>query len=132
MAAEEAAAGAKRARGLLGSVKNLAATLVAVVQTRLQLLANEIQEESLRLWHLWLLSIIAVFFFAVSVLLFTLLVIVVFWDSNRLLAIGAFAVLYFAIGIVLAIELRKRAAVESRLFEVSLGELAKDRERLSS
>jgi len=56
----------------------------------------------------------------------------VFWDSNRLLAIGAFAVLYFAIGIVLAIELRKRAAVESRLFEVSLGELAKDRERLSS
>ena len=132
MAAEESAAGVKRARGLLGSVKNLVATLVAVVQTRLQLLANEIQEESLRLWRLWLLSIIAVFFFACSVLLFTLLVIAAFWDSNRLLAIGGFAVLYLIVGIVLAIELRRSATVESRLFEASLAELTKDHERLSS
>jgi uncharacterized membrane protein YqjE len=132
MAAEESAAGAKRSRGLLGSVKNLAATLVAVAQTRLQLLANEIQEESLRLCRLWLLSIIAVFFLAFSVLLFTLLVVAAYWDSNRLLAIGGFATLYLIIGIVLAIELRRRAAVDSRLFEASLGEFAKDQEKLSS
>jgi uncharacterized membrane protein YqjE len=132
MAAEESAAGAKRARGLLGSLKNLAATLVAVAQTRLKLLANEIQEESLRLGWLWLLSIIAVFFFAGSVLLFTLLVIVAFWDSNRLLAIGGFAALYLIVGIVLAVELRKRATMDSHLFEASLGELAKDQERLLS
>ncbi len=132
MAGENSAAGARRAGGLLGSLKNLVATLVAVAQTRLQLLANEIQEESLRLWRLWLLSIIAVFFFAGSVLLFTLLVIVAFWDSNRLLAIGGFAALYLIIGIVLAIELRRSATVDSRLFEASLGELTKDHERLSS
>ena len=132
MAAEDAAAGAKRARGLLGSVKNLAATLVAVAQTRLQLLANEVQEEGLRLSRLWLLSIVAVFFLAFSTLLFTLLVVAAFWDSHRLLAIGGFATLYLIIGIVLAIELRKRAAEDSRLFDASLGELAKDQERLSS
>ena len=132
MAAEDSAAGATRARGLLGSVKNLAGTLVAVVQTRLQLLANEIQEESLRLWRLWLMSVIAVFFLAFSFLLFTLLVIAVFWDSNRLLAIGGFGVLYLIIGTVLAIRLQKSATVDSRLFEASLGELAKDQERLSS
>lgn len=132
MAAEEPAADAKRATGMLGSVKNLAATLVAVVQTRLQLLANEIQEESLRLWRLWLMSVIAVFFLAFSVLLFTLLVIAAYWDSNRLLAIGGFAALYLIIGIVLAIVLRRSAAVDSRLFEASLGELEKDQERLLS
>ena len=132
MAAEDSAAGANRARGLLGSVKNLAATLVAVVQTRLQLLANEIQEESLRLWRLWLMSVIAVFFLAFSVLLFTLLVIAAFWDSNRLLVIGGFGALYLVIGIVLAIQLRRSATVDSRLFEASLGELSKDQERLSS
>ena len=132
MAAEDSAAGAKRTMGLLGSVKNLGATLVAVVQTRLQLLANEIQEESLRLWRLWLMSVIAVFFLGFSVLLFTLLVIAAFWDSNRLLAIGGFGALYLVIGIVLAIQLRRSAMVDSRLFEASLGELSKDHERLSS
>lgn len=132
MAAEDPAAGARRARGLLGSVKTLAATLAAVVQTRLQLLANEIQEESLRLWKLWLMSVIAVFFLAFSFLLFTLLVIAAFWDSYRLLAIGGFGVLYLIIGTVLAIRLQKSATVDSRLFEASLGELAKDQEKLSS
>lgn len=132
MAGEDSAAGATRTGGLLGSLKNLAATLIAIAQTRLQLLANEIQEEGLRLRQLALLAIIAVFFFACGVLLLTLLVIVVFWDSNRLLAIGGFTTLYLVIGIALAIEVRRRAAARSRLFEASLGELKKDRERLSA
>ena len=132
MTGETSAADAKRPRGLLGSVKNFAATLVAVARTRLELLANEIQEEGLRLRQLWLLSTIAVFFLVFGVLLLTLLVIVIFWDSNRLLAIGGFAALYLVIGIVLAIVARNRAAVRSRLFAASLGELKKDHERLSS
>ena len=45
MACEGSAAGAKRAGGLLGSVKNLAATLVSVAVKRLQLLANELNSE---------------------------------------------------------------------------------------
>ena len=132
MAGEDPAAGTARASGLLGSIRNLASTLVALAQTRLQLLANEIQEEGLRLRQLCLLAIIAVFFFALSVLLLTLLVIVLFWDSNRLLAIGGFATLYLVVAIALAGAVRKRAAARSRLFEASLGELRKDHARLSS
>ena len=132
MAGEDSAAGATRASGLLGSLKNLAATLLAIAQTRLRLLANEIQEEGLRLRQLLLLAFSAVFFLLFSVLLLTLLVIVVFWDSNRLLAIGGFATLYLVIGIALAGVVRRRAGARSRLFEASLGELEKDRERLSS
>ena len=70
-------------------------------------------------------------FFACGVLLLTLLVIVMFWDTNRLLAIGGFAVLYLAIGAGLAMAARARAAAGSRLFEASLGELKKDHDRLS-
>ena len=132
MAGADPTAGAARAGGLLGSVKSLVATLVAVAYTRLQLIANEIHEERLRIQQLWLLSIIAVFFFAFGVLLFTLLVIAVFWDSNRLLAIGGFAVLYAVIGIVFAVAVRNRAAEHTRLFEASLGEFKKDRDRLSA
>ena len=131
MAGADSSAGA-RAGGLLGSVKKFVATLVAVAQTRLQLLANEIHEERLRIQQLWLLAIIAVFFFALGVLLVTLFVIVLFWDSNRLLAIGGFAVFYVVIGIAFAIAVRNRVARGSRLFEASLGELRKDRARLSS
>ncbi len=132
MAGEESAAGAARAGGLLGSLRNLAATLLGIAQTRLQLLANEIQEETLRLRQLALLAIGAVFFLVVSVLLLTLLVIVVFWDSNRLAAIGGMAALYLVVGVVLASEARKRAAARTRLFEASIGELRKDRERVSA
>jgi uncharacterized membrane protein YqjE len=65
-------------------------------------------------------------------LLLTLLVIVIFWDSNRVLVIGAFTVLYLAFGIVLALAARRRAAAESHLFETSLAEFEKDRQRLSA
>jgi uncharacterized membrane protein YqjE len=131
MAGADPTAGDARAGGLLGSVKSLAATLVAVASTRLQLIANELHEERLRIQQLWLLSIIAVFFFAFGVLLFTLLAIAVFWDSNRLLAIGGFAALYSVIGIVLAFAVRNRAADHTRLFAASLSEFKKDRDRLS-
>ena len=131
MAGEDSAAGA-RAGGLLGSIKKLVATLVAIVQTRLQLLANEVHAEGLRFAQMLLLGAAAVFFLACGVLLLTLLVIVMFWDTNRLLAIGGFAVLYLAIGAGLAMAARARAAAGSRLFEASLGELKKDHDRLSA
>ena len=130
MAGADPAAGA-RAGGLFGSVKKLVATLVDIAHTRLELLGNEIHEERVRIQQLWLLAILGVFFFALGVLLATLFVILLFWDSNRLLVMGGFAGLYLVIGIGFAVVVRNRAASGSRLFEASLGELKKDRARLS-
>ncbi len=130
MAGADSAAGA-RVDGLLTSLKKLVATLVAVAETRLQLLTGEVRAESHRLIQLLVLGAAAAFFLAGGVLLLTLLVIVVFWDSNRLLAIGVLTVLYFAIGGGLAAATRRSAATGSSLFEASLSELRKDRDRLS-
>ncbi len=132
MAGADSTAGAARAGGLLSSVRQLVATLVATVQTRLQLLANEVHAESLRLAQMLLLGASAVIFLVCGVLLLTFLVIVMFWDSNRELAIGAFALLYLLIGAALALAARARATAGTRLFEASLGELRKDRDRLSA
>ena len=132
MAGADSTAGAARTGGLLSSIKKLVATLVAVAETRLQLLANEVHAEGLRLTQMLLLGAAAVFFLACGVLLLTFLVIAMFWDTNRLLAIGGFAVLYLAIGAGLAAAARGRAAAGTRLFEASLGELKKDRDRLSA
>ena len=131
MAGEDFAAGAKRAAGLLGSAKNLASTLIAVAQTRLQLLANEIHAEKLRLARLALFAVAAVFFAALGIVMLTLLVIVVFWDSHRLLAIGGIAAIYLLLGIAFGVTAFTRASERTRLFEDSLRELAKDREQLS-
>lgn len=131
MAGEDSAAGARRAGGLLGSLRNLASTFLAAAQTRLQLLANELHEEGLRLTRLGLLAAAAVVFFALGVTMLTLLVTVLLWDSNRLLVIGGFAAIYLLLGIGFGVTALKRATARTRLFETSLQELAKDRERLS-
>ena len=132
MAGEDSAAGATRAGGLLGSVRSLARTLVAVAQTRLQLLASEIREERLRLARLGLFAVLALFFLALGIVFLTLLVVILFWDDNRVLVIGGFAGIYLLLGIVFGGLVLRRADARSRLFEASLRELAKDRERLSS
>jgi uncharacterized membrane protein YqjE len=132
MAGADSTAGAARAGGLLSSIKKLVATLVAILQTRLELFADEVHAEGQRLAQMMLLGVAAVFFLACGVLLLTFLVIAVFWDTNRLFAIGGFAVLYIAIGAGLAVAARGRAAAGTRLFEASLDELKKDRDRLSA
>ena len=131
MAGADSAAGA-RTGGLLTSLKQLVATLVAVVKTRLELLASEVQAEKLRLTQLLLLCISALFFLACAVLLLTVLVVVALWDTHRLLAIGGFAALYLGMGVGFALAARARASAGTQLFVASLAEFEKDRDRLSA
>jgi uncharacterized membrane protein YqjE len=118
--------------GLLGSVRTLATTLVAALQTRVELLATEVEEERIRLTRLWLLVTVALFLFVLSVLMATLFVVVLFWDTHRLGAIGVLFLLFVLGGCTLAWYARKEALAKPRLFSATLTELAKDRERLTS
>ena len=131
MAGADSAAGA-RAGGLISSLKRLVTTLVAIVQTRLELLADELQAERRRIVQMAVLTVAALFFIACSLMLLTVLVIVALWDSNRMLAIGGCAVAYLVIGGGCAMAARRHAGAGSRLFAASLGELQKDRDRLSA
>lgn len=117
--------------GLLASLRRLAATLVAVFQTRLELLATEVEEERIRLGRLLLLGAAAAFFLALGILTLTLFVIVLFWDTHRLLVTGLLAALYLGAGLAIALAARREALARPRLFAASLSELAKDRERLN-
>jgi uncharacterized membrane protein YqjE len=132
MAGEDSAAGSVRAGGLLGSTRSLLATIVELAHTRLQLLANEIEEEKLRFGQVLLFAVVAVLFFALGVTFLTLLVIVQFWDTHRVLAIGCIVVVYLALGALFGVIALKRARAGTRLFSASLRELSRDRDRLSS
>jgi uncharacterized membrane protein YqjE len=116
--------------GLLDSVKRLASTLIAIISTRLELLANELQEERLHLTQLFFLSLIALFCFGMALLLLTIFITVLFWDDHRIAVLGGLCALFFVSGTMIALLLRSKAQSRPRLFSASLAELAKDREQL--
>ena len=118
--------------GLYGSAKRLLSTLTSIVSTRLELLANELQEERLRLTQMLFFALAALFCFSMGVLLLTVFIVVLFWDSHRLIVLGGLSTIFFASGALLAMLLRSKALAKPRLFSASLGELAKDRAHLEA
>lgn len=123
---------AEAGAGLMGSVKQLLSTLTSIASTRLELLANELQEERLHLTQMLVLALIALFCFGVGILLLAAFIVVLFWDDHRLAALGALSVLFFALGALMAMLLHGKAQTKPRLFSASLAELAKDREQLKT
>ncbi len=123
---------AEAGSGLMGSVRRLLSTLTSIASTRLELLANELQEERLRLTQMLLFTLLALFCFGIGILLLTAFIVVLFWDDHRLAALGALSVIFLALGMLMAMLLRSKAQAKSRLFSASLAELAKDREQLES
>ena len=114
------------------SLKRLVSTLASIVSTRLELLANELQEERLRLTQMFLYSLFALFCFGMGMLLLTVFIVVLFWDDHRLAVLGSLCILFFMLGMLMAVLLRNKAHSKPKLFSVSIGELAKDREQLGA
>lgn len=123
---------ASQGGGLFDSVKTLAATLVAMGHTRLELLSTEIEEEHTRLSSMLLWTLVALFFAALCIVLLTLLVAVVFWDTHRLLALGIMALLFLLGAVIAGRIVLDKARAKPRLFASSLAELSKDREQLTA
>lgn len=108
------------------TVGRIGATLVAMLHTRLELAAVEAQEEARRLLGYFAWIMMAVFLGAGAAMLVALFVILLFWDSYRLLAVGGMAVLFALAGIV--IWLRVRTAFDTRppVFAATMNELRND------
>ncbi|MGA9992822.1 MAG: phage holin family protein [Thiobacillaceae bacterium] len=119
-------------RGLIESLAALAATLVAIAHTRLDLLSTDLEEHREQLFSLMVLTLAALFFIAISVVLATILLVVAFWDTHRLLALGSLAGFFLAAGLAAWAFAMHKARTKPRLFAASLAELLKDRQQLSS
>lgn len=132
MAAEESGPDAAASPGLLASLRNLAATAVGILQTRLELLATEVEEERLRLLQIAFWAVIAVFFLVLGVLMLTLFVVLLFWDTHRVLVTGLLVFFYLILAAAAGLAVRSKVRAKSKLFSASLAELAKDREQLTS
>ena len=118
------------ATGLLESLRNLGKTFLAVLQTRLEIFASEIDEQGALLARIAVLAAVAALFLGLAVILVVLFVAVLFWDTNRLLAIGAMAGIFAAAGIIAGLMLRSAIARRPKLLAATLAELRKDKSKL--
>ena len=117
--------------GLLRSLRILLANLLAVARLRGELLQVELEEEKLRLAGIVIYAVAAAVFLALAVVALTFFVMVLFWDTHRVMAAGVIVLAYAVIGIVCACIAYSRSRVKSKLFSASLAELGKDGARLS-
>ena len=118
--------------GLWRSLKALLAALSAALHTRLDLFATEFEEERERLKQTLVLSLMLFFGLSLGFILLTIFLVALFWERGWIFAIGGLAGLYLCVGIVAAFKLRSQFLTRPGLFPATLGELAKDRDRLRS
>lgn len=116
--------------GLLASLRQLAATAVEILHTRVSLIATELDEERAHIARAMWLSAFGAFCLGMGLILAVLFVVVLFWDSHRLLVLGSLAFGFLAAGGVAMLVLRSRVSARMGLFAQSLQELKRDQELL--
>lgn len=119
------------ASGLLASLRRLVATFVEILHTRGELLSTEIEEEVVRFRELILYGVASLFFLGFGLLLLTLFIIALFWETAGPSVLGVFAFLYLAVGIIAVLIIRNKLKTRPPLFAATLAELDKDREHLT-
>ena len=113
-----------------GPVREFARTLLSFVLTRTRLAATEVEEQALRLIEILIWLAVAAFFLGISVLFVAVMVVLLFWDSNRLLAAGLLAALLIGAGAGAALVARARLRERPKFLAATLAELERDRNTL--
>ncbi|MDD5250573.1 MAG: phage holin family protein [Rhodocyclaceae bacterium] len=119
-----------RARGLYFSLRGLVATGIELLETRLELLSTEVQEEKARLLSLFLYAIGALILLAVGLIFLAVFFAVLLWETDRLLALGICAVLFLGVGALALTMALRLARAQPQFLAASLAELAQDRAAL--
>lgn len=113
--------------GVTDTIRGFLASWAAVLKTRIQILSLEIEEQREWMLLLILFAIAAFFFIGLGVLLLTLFVVVLVWDSPAgPWVLAAFAILYLVAGVVFAVLLRQKLRQRPRIFSSTAAELEKD------
>ena len=116
--------------GLLESLSGAARSIVEAVQLRLSLFGNELEEQGARFARVAMLWAVGGFCAGVSVILASMFLVVLFWDSHRLtvlgLLTGGFALA--AVGAVMGAKTLLDG--RPRPFADTLAELERDRRAL--
>nr|WP_294840484.1 phage holin family protein [uncultured Methylotenera sp.] len=112
--------------GLLGSLKRLTNTCIGIVHTRLELLSTDLEEGRERLISLLAMTFVALFCLCFGMVLLAILIVVLFWDTHRLLVLSLLTGLFIVTGGIIGTLAIRALKSMPRMFEASLAELVKD------
>ncbi len=122
---------AERPAARLGvALSGIAATLVALLRTRLELATVEFEEERERLKTMIGLIVIATVFSCFTLVALSVLVVVWLWDRYPLTVIAGVALVYAIIAAGALLAIRHQLDARGRPFAATLSELERDADAL--
>ena len=117
---------------LFASLRRLSATVIELAQVRIDLLSTELELEKRRIFDGLLWGAFAVVVLGVGLVLACGFVMLLFWDTHRLVTAGVLASAFLGSGILLAVMARRRLRSLDGMFRLSLNELEQDITELRS
>ena len=116
---------------IIETISRLAANFLALLQTRLELLSVELEEESLRLFTYLICALAAMFCLGIAILLGILLIVVIYWDTHRVGVLVSLIAAFGLASVLLALWVRDSYRRKPRLLAHTLNELGSDVDSLT-
>ena len=117
--------------GFFSTLQSIAVALLAMVQTRVELLGNELEVQKLTALRMLLLALAIAFCAGVGILLLVALVVLMFWEQR--VAVVAVCAAVFATASVLLYQALMRIVRDPQpAFAATLAELKEDMRRLKA
>lgn len=117
---------------LLKSFSKIAATLVDIAHTRLELLTTELRDEIQHAVELLVWAFVALYAAGIGLFLAALVIVFAYWETHRVLVSIIVVCVFFAIAIGAGLTLLSKLRKRPQLLEGTLAELARDGERLKA
>jgi uncharacterized membrane protein YqjE len=114
------------AGNLIHSVVRLAGSLLAAAETRVDLFATELQEDGERGVRLLAWALAALLTAILGALMAGVTLIIVFWDTHRVMAAVAVTAVFLAAAAACALAFRRRLNEKPRLLDATRSELHRD------
>lgn len=112
---------------LTSALRNLGLSAIGLVHTRIELFATEWEEERARLTRICIALALMLFFVLLTVVAISAFVVVAFWDTHRLLALGAVGAMFSVGAVISGLVAANALARKPRLFAGTLAALDADR-----
>lgn len=114
----------------MSSMQGLAATLMAIFQTRLELLATEVEEEKQRLLAVLGWGAVAILMGTVASVFLAGFITVLFWDTHPLLVLGLLTLAFAAVCLWAVKRVQAITASPEGMLAATLAELQADHDAL--
>jgi uncharacterized membrane protein YqjE len=117
--------------GVMDSIRIGLATTAKTIRTRLDIISNELEEQREWLQHLVLLAVAGLFCACMGMVMVTMFVVALFWESHPVAVLGGFSALYLGVGVWALLAFRSKMENRPKLFSTTTDELAKDEAQLT-